>query len=97
MPCQITLFNSLKHEISKNQVVYIGVNLTFKVVFTPLEYVPTIPPLSSYVNSIEERGGIVRIYSIGVKTTLKVTITPMDTTNQVAAVLKQTLAGLVFI
>ena len=33
-------------------VVSIGVNLTFEVVFTPLEYVPTIPPLSTYVINI---------------------------------------------
>ena len=30
-------------------VVSIGVNHTFKVVFTPLEYIPNIPPLSHYV------------------------------------------------
>ena len=33
-------------------VVSIGVNPTFKVIFTPLEYVPIIPPLSSYVINI---------------------------------------------
>ena len=33
-------------------VVTIGVNPTFKVIFTPLEYVPIIPPLSSYVINI---------------------------------------------
>ena len=32
--------------------VSIGANLTFKVIFTPLEYVPTIPPLFSYVINI---------------------------------------------
>ena len=33
-------------------VVSIGVNHTFKVVFTPLEYIPTIPPLCSYIINI---------------------------------------------
>ena len=33
-------------------VVSIGVILTFKVIFTPLEYVPTIPLLSSHVINI---------------------------------------------
>ena len=33
-------------------VVSIGANPTFKVIFTPLEYIPTIPPLSSYVINI---------------------------------------------
>ena len=33
-------------------VVSIGVNHTFKAIFTPLEYVPTIPPLSFYVINI---------------------------------------------
>ena len=37
---------------SNNVVVSIGVNHTFKVIFTLLEYVPTIPPLSSYIISI---------------------------------------------
>ena len=34
------------------RVVSIGAILTFKVVFTPLEYIPTIPPLSSYFINI---------------------------------------------
>ena len=34
------------------KVVSICVNHTFKVIFTKLEYVPTIPPLSSYVINI---------------------------------------------
>ena len=36
----------------KYVVVSIGAILTFKVIFTPLEYVPTIPPLSSYVINV---------------------------------------------
>ena len=35
-----------------SQVVSIGVNHTFKVIFTPLEYILSIPPLSSYVINI---------------------------------------------
>ena len=38
--------------VTRRTVVSTGVNHTFKVVFTPLEYVPTIPPLSSYVINI---------------------------------------------
>ena len=34
------------------KVVSIGAILTFKVIFTPLEYVLIIPPLSSYVINI---------------------------------------------
>ena len=34
------------------QVVSIGAILTFKVNFTPLEYIPTMPPLSPYVSNI---------------------------------------------
>ena len=33
-------------------VVSIGAFLTFYVVFAPLEYIPTIPPLSSFVINI---------------------------------------------
>ena len=33
-------------------VVSIGAFLAFKVIFTPLEYILTIPPLSSYVINI---------------------------------------------
>ena len=33
-------------------VVSIGVNPTFKVIFTPLEYVPTKPSLSTYIINI---------------------------------------------
>ena len=33
-------------------VVSIGAILTFKVIFTPLKYIPTVPPLSSYVINI---------------------------------------------
>ena len=32
--------------------VSIGVILTFKVIFTPLENIPTIPPLSTYIINI---------------------------------------------
>ena len=39
-------------KINEKEVVSIGVIPTLKVVFTPLEYVPTIPPLSSYVINI---------------------------------------------
>ena len=35
-----------------NRSLSIGAFLAFKVVFTPLEYIPTIPPLSSYVINI---------------------------------------------
>ena len=41
-----------KQLVSKKTVVSIGVNPTFKVIFTPLEYIPTIPPLSSYVINV---------------------------------------------
>ena len=33
-------------------VVSIGVNPSFKVIFTPLEYVPIVPPLSTYVINV---------------------------------------------
>ena len=33
----------------KITVVSIGAIFTFKVIFTPLEYIPSKPPLSSYV------------------------------------------------
>ena len=33
-------------------VVSIGANPTFKVIFTPMEYNPMIPPLLSYVINI---------------------------------------------
>ena len=66
----------------------------FKVVFTPLKYVPTIPPLSSYVINIyvffssfvTNIDGVrgMRRYCRNIlqwsKTTLKVRITPMETT-----------------
>ena len=35
-----------------NTVVSIGIIPTFKVIFTPREYVPTKPPLSSYAINI---------------------------------------------
>ena len=39
-------------------VVSIGAFLTFYVVFAPLEYIPTIPPLFSYVIFVD-MGGVV--------------------------------------
>ena len=74
---------------SKVGVVSIGVIPTFKVIFTPLEYIPTIPPLSFYVIDIclylaktqWSLFNVVVIYSSGVKMTLKVWFTPMETTS----------------
>ena len=39
-------------KINEKEVVSIGVIPTFKVTFTPLEYVPTLPTLSFYVINI---------------------------------------------
>ena len=36
----------------KTRVVSIGVDPAFKIIFTPLEYIPTGPPLLSYVIKI---------------------------------------------
>ena len=35
-----------------HKVVSIGAFVAFNVVFTPLDYIPSIPPLSSYVINI---------------------------------------------
>ena len=38
----------------RERVVYIGAFLTFYVVFAPLEYISTIPPLSSYIINMKK-------------------------------------------
>ena len=63
-------------EKGKERKERIGITLTFKVIFTPLENIPTKPPLSTYVINI--CFVLFKRKSSGVKMTLKVRITPME-------------------
>ena len=74
------------------KVVSIGTNPSFKVTKVPMEYIPTIPPLSQYWWCIVKETksgtkkwslfGIVGIYSIGTFLTLKVGLVPIKTTEK---------------
>ena len=51
--CKLTgLFICISTTILISNVVSIGAFPAIKVIFTPLEYIPNIPPLSSYVINV---------------------------------------------